>query len=109
MEMNDMVMISVDDHMSEPPEMFDKHLTGDAYATAPKLNRTSSGTSFWRYQGRTLPSVGLNAVVSRSALSRDEPGLSPTIRMTVSDSAAKVTAGPSRSAGCGATNPRVTA
>ena len=63
--MNDMVIISVDDHMSEPPEMFDKHLTGDAYATAPKLNRTANGTSFWTYQGRTQPSVGLNAVVGR--------------------------------------------
>ena len=75
MGMNDLVIISVDDHMSEPPEMFDKHLTGDAYATAPKLNRTANGTSFWTYQGRTQPSVGLNAVVGRPL---EEFGMEPT-------------------------------
>ena len=28
MEMNDMVIISVDDHISEPPDMFKNHLSG---------------------------------------------------------------------------------
>ena len=75
MEMNDMVIISVDDHMSEPPEMFDKHLKGDAYATAPKFRTTANGTSYWEYQGRKLPSVGLNAVVGRPF---EEFGMEPT-------------------------------
>src|SRR3546814_4931824 len=37
MKMNDMMIISVDDHISEPPGMFDKHLSGDDLATAPKF------------------------------------------------------------------------
>jgi predicted TIM-barrel fold metal-dependent hydrolase len=74
-EMNDLVIISVDDHMSEPPEMFDKHLSGDALATAPKFKTTAEGTSYWEYQGRKLPSVGLNAVVGRIP---EEFGMEPT-------------------------------
>jgi len=34
MQMNDMVMISVDDHICEPPTLFDRHLSGEALATA---------------------------------------------------------------------------
>ncbi|WP_256325996.1 amidohydrolase family protein [Sphingomonas sp. YR710] len=73
--MNDMVVISVDDHMSEPPGMFDKHLTGDALATAPRFHTTDAGTTYWEYQGRKLASVGLNAVVGRPP---EEYGMEPT-------------------------------
>ena len=62
MKMNDMVIISVDDHISEPPDMFDKHLSGDALASAPKLRASKDGTHYWEYQGMKMPSVGLNAV-----------------------------------------------
>ncbi len=75
MEMNDMVIISVDDHISEPPEMFDKHLSGDDLATAPKLRTTENGTNYWEYQGMKMPSVGLNAVVGRPL---EEYGMEPT-------------------------------
>jgi predicted TIM-barrel fold metal-dependent hydrolase len=73
--MNDMVIISVDDHMSEPPGMFDKHLSGEALATAPTFRTTDEGTTFWEYQGRKLASVGLNAVVGRPP---EEYGMEPT-------------------------------
>ena len=43
MNMNDMVVISVDDHVSEPPDMFDKHLSGEALASAPKMRTTGFG------------------------------------------------------------------
>ncbi len=36
MEMNHMVLVSVDDHICEPPDMFDRHLSGEALASAPK-------------------------------------------------------------------------
>jgi predicted TIM-barrel fold metal-dependent hydrolase len=75
MKMNDMVIISVDDHISEPPDMFDRHLTGDALATAPKLKQTAAGTDYWEYQGMTMPSVGLNAVAGRPP---EEYGMEPT-------------------------------
>jgi predicted TIM-barrel fold metal-dependent hydrolase len=75
MKMNDMVLISVDDHISEPPDMFDKHLSGDDLATAPKLMTSENGTNYWAYQGMQMPSVGLNAVVGRPL---DEYGAEPT-------------------------------
>ena len=75
MKMDDMVIISVDDHISEPPDMFDKHLSGDDLASAPKLRTTEKGTNYWDYQGLKLPSVGLNAVVGRVP---EEYGIEPT-------------------------------
>jgi predicted TIM-barrel fold metal-dependent hydrolase len=75
MDMNDLVIVSVDDHISEPPDMFDRHLSGDALAAAPKLRTNAQGTNYWEYQGLTMPSVGLNAVVGRVA---EEYGVEPT-------------------------------
>jgi len=74
MEMNDMVIISVDDHITEPPDMFDKHLTKEQLATAPKFGTDEQGKSFWTYQGMFMPSVGLNAVVGRPL---EEYGMEP--------------------------------
>jgi predicted TIM-barrel fold metal-dependent hydrolase len=75
MDMNDMVLISVDDHISEPPDMYDNHLSGEDLATAPKLRTTEAGTNYWEYQGMKMPSVGLNAVVGRPL---EEYGMEPT-------------------------------
>jgi len=75
MKMNDMMVISVDDHVSEPPDMFDKHLSGDALASAPKMRTTATGTNYWEYQGMKMPQVGLNAVVGRVP---EEYGMEPT-------------------------------
>lgn len=75
MDMNDMVLISVDDHISEPPDMYDNHLSGEDLVTAPKLRTSEAGTNYWEYQGRKMPSVGLNAVVGRPL---EEYGMEPT-------------------------------
>ncbi len=75
MNMNDMVIISVDDHITEPGNVFDNHLSGEAYATAPKLRTTAKGANYWEYQGKKIPSVGLNAVVGRP---KEEYGMEPT-------------------------------
>ncbi len=74
MDMNDLVIISVDDHISEPPDLFDRQLSGDLLASAPKLRQTAKGTDFWEYQGLKFPSVGLNAVVGRPP---EEYGMEP--------------------------------
>jgi len=75
MRMNDMVIISVDDHVCEPPELFDGHLSGHALATAPKLLTDKNGKNYWSYQGAKVRSVGLNAVVGRPF---EEYGMEPT-------------------------------
>jgi predicted TIM-barrel fold metal-dependent hydrolase len=75
MEMNDMVLISVDDHICEPPTLFDKHLSGEELASAPKFRTDPSGRNYWEYQGVKKPSVGLNAVVGRPF---EEYGMEPS-------------------------------
>jgi predicted TIM-barrel fold metal-dependent hydrolase len=75
MKMDDMVIISVDDHICEPPDLFNKHLSAEALATAPKMQIDQNGKNFWSYQGKKRPSVGLNAVVGRPF---EEYGMEPT-------------------------------
>jgi predicted TIM-barrel fold metal-dependent hydrolase len=75
MKMEDMVIVSVDDHITEPGNVFDNHLTGEAFETAPKLRTTPEGSNYWEYQGRKIPSIGLNAVVGRPP---EEYGMEPT-------------------------------
>ena len=75
MRMDDMVLISVDDHITEPGTVFDNQLSGAAYASAPKLKVKSSGSNYWEYQGRQQQSVALNAVTGRV---REEYGMEPT-------------------------------
>ncbi len=75
MEMNDMVVISTDDHICEPPTMFDNQLSGDLLASAPKLKTDPRGKNYWEYQGNLRPSIGLNAVVGRPF---EEYGMEPT-------------------------------
>lgn len=91
MKMNDMVMISVDDHISEPPDMFKQHLSGEALASAPTFKTTANGTNYWEYYGVRKSSVGLNAVVGRVP---EEFGVEPTaleqLRKGVYDSKARV-------------------
>lgn len=75
MQMNDMVIFSVDDHISEPPDMYQRHLTGKYLESAPKMIKSATGKDMWVYQGKTYPSVGLNAVVGRPF---EEYGMEPT-------------------------------
>ncbi len=91
MKMNDMVLISVDDHLSEPPDMFKNQLSGENLATAPKFCVDKDGTNYWEYQGLKMPSVGLNAVVGRPL---EEYGMEPTsleqLRKGVYDAKARI-------------------
>ena len=49
MQMNDMLLISVDDHISEPPDMFKNHLSGAELESAPKLVSDRNGKDVWVY------------------------------------------------------------
>jgi predicted TIM-barrel fold metal-dependent hydrolase len=75
MKIEEMVIISVDDHITEPGNVFDNQLTGEALKTAPKLKFKKNGTNYWDYQGKKIQSVALNAVVGRV---REEYGFEPT-------------------------------
>lgn len=75
MQMNDMILVSVDDHVVEPPDMFDNHLPEQYKSKAPKVKRLPSGCDVWEFNGQKLPNIGLNAVVGRVP---EEYGVEPT-------------------------------
>ncbi len=72
----DMVLVSIDDHTIEPPDMFERFVEGKFVDAAPKIvidDRT--GDCFWEYAGARLPNIGLGAVAGRP---NDEWGFEPS-------------------------------
>lgn len=75
MQMNDMVIISTDDHICEPPDLFNNQLSGELLASAPKNKTDKNGNNYWEYQGHIRGLIGLNAVVGRPF---EEYGMEPS-------------------------------
>jgi predicted TIM-barrel fold metal-dependent hydrolase len=75
MHVDDMILVSVDDHVVEPPDMFDQHLPDRYKDVAPRVVRTESGDDVWLYEGQELPNIGLNAVAGKPPA---EYGIEPT-------------------------------
>ncbi len=75
MRAEDMILVSVDDHVVEPPELFENHLTPEWKAKAPRIEHLDDGTDVWSFGGVRLPNIGLNAVVGRRP---EEYGVEPT-------------------------------
>jgi predicted TIM-barrel fold metal-dependent hydrolase len=75
MRIDDMIMVSVDDHVVEPPDMFDRHLPAKYKDAAPVVVQKDDGTDVWRFEGRDIPNIGLNAVAGRPP---EEYGMEPT-------------------------------
>jgi predicted TIM-barrel fold metal-dependent hydrolase len=75
MRLDDMILISVDDHVVEPPDVFDRHLPARYKDRAPRHETKANGTEVWSFNGRSLPNIGLNAVVGRVP---EEYGMEPT-------------------------------
>lgn len=75
MNLNDMIIISVDDHIIEPADMFDQHIPASLKDKAPKLLTKEDGSNVWIFEDMEIINVGLNAVVGRP---RSEYGMEPT-------------------------------
>ena len=58
-------IISVDDHLVEPPDVFAGRMPAALADRAPYVKTTSKGNEIWVFDGRAHPQVGLNAVVGR--------------------------------------------
>ncbi len=58
-------IISVDDHLVEPPKMFEGRLPRRFQDLAPKVIETAEGHEVWEFDGQLYFQVGLNAVVGR--------------------------------------------
>jgi predicted TIM-barrel fold metal-dependent hydrolase len=75
MNVDDLIMISVDDHVVEPPGMFRGHIPGRYADQAPKVVRQADGADVWVFNGSVIPNIGLNAVAGRP---KEEYGIEPT-------------------------------
>jgi predicted TIM-barrel fold metal-dependent hydrolase len=75
MDINEMVLVSVDDHVVEPPHLFDDRLPAKYADLAPKFVTRDDGTNAWVYEGQEIANVALNAVAGRPP---EEYGMEPT-------------------------------
>ena len=75
MKMDDMILVSVDDHVCEPPDMWDNHLPAKYKDRAPRMVHKQDGSDVWFFEGQQIPNVGLNAVAGRPP---EEYGMEPT-------------------------------
>jgi predicted TIM-barrel fold metal-dependent hydrolase len=74
MKLEDMILVSVDDHICEPDDLFTHHMPAQYKAQAPRVVSTAFGQA-WEVEGKRVPGLGLNAVVGRP---RVEYGMEPT-------------------------------
>jgi predicted TIM-barrel fold metal-dependent hydrolase len=70
----ELILISVDDHVIEPPDLFVGHLSEKYLDRAPKLERRPDGSDVWVFNQVEIENSALNAVAGRP---RKEYGLEP--------------------------------
>ncbi|MBY4039209.1 amidohydrolase family protein [Rhodococcus fascians] len=75
MKIEDMIMLSIDDHVVEPPDMFKNHVPAKWKDAAPKSIVDENGYERWWFQGNSMGTIGLNAVVGWP---NEEWGLNPS-------------------------------
>src|SRR5579883_3478427 len=75
MHIEDMILVSVDDHVVEPPTVFEGRLPAKYKDEAPKFITREDGTNAWQYGSEVVGNVALNAVSGRPP---EEYGMEPT-------------------------------
>lgn len=58
-------VISVDDHVVEPPHLFQEYMQPNLRDLGPQLIETENGHQVWEFEGATYSQVGMNAVAGR--------------------------------------------
>ncbi len=74
MQMDDMILVSIDDHVLEAPDSFIRHYPDAMKDRAPKII-DKGDKQVWYWNDTVYPTIGLNAVVGRP---RSEYGMEPT-------------------------------
>jgi predicted TIM-barrel fold metal-dependent hydrolase len=73
---NDLILVSVDDHVVEPPDLFAEHVSKADLERAPRIvHKDDLEADVWQFEGVEVPNVGLNAVAGRPP---EEYGFEPT-------------------------------
>ena len=65
MKAEDLILISVDDHICEPADMFEHHVPERYRAEAPRVRTEPDGTEQWYYGNLKGRHTGLNAVAGK--------------------------------------------
>jgi predicted TIM-barrel fold metal-dependent hydrolase len=73
MNMEDMILISVDDHAIEPPNAFARHMPTKFKGREPRT-QPIKGRDVWMFEGKAWGYMGLNSVVGRP---KEEYGMEP--------------------------------
>jgi predicted TIM-barrel fold metal-dependent hydrolase len=58
-------VISVDDHVVEPPDLFEGRVPAALADRAPRIVETPEGHQVWEFEGERFTQVGMNAVAGR--------------------------------------------
>lgn len=66
MHADDVILISVDDHIAEPADMFDAHVPAKYKEHAPRVETDERGIQQWWYGNLKGRNLGLNAVAGKS-------------------------------------------
>jgi predicted TIM-barrel fold metal-dependent hydrolase len=74
MNIDELVLVSVDDHVVEPPDLFEGRMPKRFADRAPRFESLDNGTDRWLFEGQVLVNVALNAVAGRP---QEELGLEP--------------------------------
>ena len=75
MKADDLILVSVDDHVVEPKTAFEQHVPAQWKGKAPRVVRKQDGSDVWIFNGQQIINLGLNAVVGRLP---EEYGMEPT-------------------------------
>jgi len=59
-------VISVDDHLVEPPHMFEGRLPSRLQEGAPRIIETAEGQQVWEFEGQRFTQSGTNALAGRT-------------------------------------------
>ena len=66
MQANDLILVSVDDHICEPADMFEGHVPARYREQAPRVRDLPDGTQQWYYGEVAGRNLGLNAVAGKA-------------------------------------------
>jgi predicted TIM-barrel fold metal-dependent hydrolase len=75
MNVEDLILVSVDDHVIEPRTMFDAHIPEKYRDRAPRVLTDDDGSEYWQFGDERAAYMGLNAV---AGCPPEEYGLNPT-------------------------------
>ena len=68
MQKDELILISVDDHIIEPPDMFAGRLPAKYADDAPRLVHRDDGTDVWQFRTTTIPNSALNGITGSGIL-----------------------------------------